>query len=222
MFDKKLFKEIAFIAIIGIAVAIAYNIVNPKKLPFIPKDKAELIVSDSLLFGNIEYNADFDSTDVTKEEYNPETLPDTIVIAQTTDQNASKPASDSIKATKTEQITLSDKTPSGKEFKLVTFEQMRRIIESTNFVIIDARQPEDYAKEHIPGAINIFPYSDESEVIPKLLSLPREKTIVIYCDGGNCDLSHEVANLLVNSFGFTKVYLYEGGWDEWSRKIKSS
>jgi len=100
--------------------------------------------------------------------------------------------------------------------KTVTYEQMLKIIESDEFILIDARSPEMYSKSTIGKAINIFPYSDESEVMSKILDLPTDKKIIVFCDGGNCDSSHKIADILHN-FGYINSYIYSGGWDEWSK-----
>jgi rhodanese-related sulfurtransferase len=99
----------------------------------------------------------------------------------------------------------------------ITYEQMLKIIENPDFIIVDARNPVDFAKSKIGNAVNIFPYLEESEVIPKILDLPQNKKIVVYCDGGTCDASHKVVEIMKN-FGYNNVYLYQAGWEEWSKK----
>ncbi|MBX3044488.1 MAG: rhodanese-like domain-containing protein [Ignavibacteriae bacterium] len=103
-----------------------------------------------------------------------------------------------------------------KDEATVTYEQMLKIVASDDFVIVDARSSDFHEKNKIGNAINIFPYDDESEVMNKVLDLPSEKTIIVYCDGGNCDSSHKIAEILIN-FGY-KTHIYSGGWDEWSKK----
>lgn len=98
----------------------------------------------------------------------------------------------------------------------VTYEQMLKIIGNDDFIIIDARSSDFFQKNRIGNSINIFPYDDESVVIHKILDLPHDKTFIVYCDGGNCDSSHKIAELLMN-FGY-KAHIYSGGWDEWSKK----
>lgn len=100
--------------------------------------------------------------------------------------------------------------------KTVTYEQMLKIIPNDEFILIDARNPEYYKKSRIGSSINIFPYAEESDVMNKILDLPQNKKIVVYCDGGNCDSSHKIAEILIN-FGFSNVFIYTGGWDEWSK-----
>lgn len=103
------------------------------------------------------------------------------------------------------------------EEKTVTYEQMLKIIENDDFIIIDARNAELFNKSKIGNSLNIFPYSDEAEVVNKIFDLPQDKKIVVYCDGGNCDSSHKIAEMLL-SFGYDNTFIYSGGWEEWSNK----
>jgi rhodanese-related sulfurtransferase len=100
--------------------------------------------------------------------------------------------------------------------KTVTYEQMLKIINDDNFVIIDARSQDYYSISRIGKAINIFPYDDEAEVMNKIMDLAIDKTYIVYCDGGNCDSSHKIAEILLN-FGY-QTFIYSGGWDEWSKR----
>lgn len=79
-------------------------------------------------------------------------------------------------------------------------------------IVIDARAPEAYAVEHIPGAINV-PHrtmSDES-----VARLDREALIVTYCDGIGCNASTKGA-LNMTRLGF-RVKELMGGLDWWKR-----
>ncbi len=79
---------------------------------------------------------------------------------------------------------------------------------------VDARDAEKFAAGHIPGAINLptSAYRDGEADLP----LPKGFLVVIYCDGGHCELSHELADLLVDD-GYRKVRVYEGGYEEWDQ-----
>ncbi|TNE33625.1 rhodanese-like domain-containing protein [bacterium] len=99
----------------------------------------------------------------------------------------------------------------------VTYEQIKARIDDPNFIIIDARSEEDYAKKHIGNSINIFPHSDESKYFEKIYTLPRDKKFIIYCNGGNCDLSHQVAEDMKIA-GFKNIFIYTSGWEEWETK----
>jgi rhodanese-related sulfurtransferase len=55
-----------------------------------------------------------------------------------------------------------------------------------NIIVIDARSPEAYQKEHIPGALNI-PHRKMSEETTK--GLDRSAMVVTDCDGIGCNAS---------------------------------
>jgi|GEM_PF-1633031 len=80
---------------------------------------------------------------------------------------------------------------------------------------LDARPEHEFDEGHIPGARNFYAEQWRSR-IPELLPLSREK-IVVYCGGGECTLSHELAEGL-RAIGFKRVVVYTGGTAEWSAK----
>ena len=43
---------------------------------------------------------------------------------------------------------------------------------------------------------------------------PKGRPIVVYCSGGECELSMNLAKLMVEN-GKRKVLVYEGGFPEW-------
>ena len=101
----------------------------------------------------------------------------------------------------------------------VSYKQILAIINNPKFLLIDARNPESYAEGHIGNAVNIYPLGDdEYAYMEQIFSLPRDKTIIIYCDGGNCDLSDEVYNTMKEADDFGNVFLYKAGWEEWIAK----
>lgn len=81
-----------------------------------------------------------------------------------------------------------------------------------NIVVIDARSPEAYQKEHIPGAINI-PHRTMSEETTKHIN--KAVLVVTYCDGIGCNASTKGALNMVK-LGF-RVKELMGGLDWWKR-----
>lgn len=81
-----------------------------------------------------------------------------------------------------------------------------------NVVIIDSRSAEAYAKEHIPGAINL-PHRQMSDATTA--HLDRKALVVTYCDGIGCNASTKGA-LNMARLGF-KVKELIGGLDWWKR-----
>ena len=84
-------------------------------------------------------------------------------------------------------------------------------------VLLDARNPDKYAEGHILDAFN-FPANEMDRYAPKVMPLltDRSREIVCYCDGGDCTLSLELAQTLLDQ-GFQKVEVFEGGFPQWSK-----
>ena len=81
-------------------------------------------------------------------------------------------------------------------------------------LFVDAREASDYAAGHVPGAVNL-PF-DESITDPERLEKldGRGKPIIVYCGGGGCEVSIQMAGSLIQ-VGHKKVLVFEGGYPEW-------
>lgn len=99
-------------------------------------------------------------------------------------------------------------------------------------VVIDTRDPEEYAKGHIPGAVNIreiFTYlaSTDSEGLEAMKThfaelfgkagLSGEETAVLYEDAMNTGFGQSCRGyLLLQSLGYPKVSILHGGYRAWT------
>ena len=99
------------------------------------------------------------------------------------------------------------------EPKAITLEQAYALY-NKNVIFIDARDEGDFLAGYITNAVNI-PFDDFDNHQGKLENLPKEKPLVIYCAGTDCDLSILLGNLLFEQ-GYKQVYVFFGGWIEWS------
>lgn len=81
-----------------------------------------------------------------------------------------------------------------------------------SFVVVDARSADSYRREHIPGAISLPHKRMNGETTE---DLPKDKLLVVYCDGIGCNASTKGAAKLV-SLGF-RVKELMGGIDWWRR-----
>jgi phage shock protein E len=70
---------------------------------------------------------------------------------------------------------------------------------NVDHVLIDVRTPEEFAGEHIDGAINI----NVEEIHQRLSEIPTDKPIVVYCRSGN--RSAQAAQVL-DTNGFANIY----------------
>ena len=63
------------------------------------------------------------------------------------------------------------------EAKRITAEELHKLWDKKDVLIIDTRGEPDYKASHIPGAISV----PANEVAAKVDELPRNKMIVAYC-----------------------------------------
>ncbi len=204
MKGRKTLPEIIIIVAFAVAMGYLYNMLTPKPLPLVYKPFVPTAVSDSALFG-----------DAAPDTSKANTI--TPAARDTASSGTKQRGADTAAIAKNENKNKGDETVLNIKTKTVTFEQMQKIKDNPAFVVIDARGHDAYTKGHIGRAVNIFPYDEEQVYMNKLLDLPKNRTIVIYCDGGQCELSHMVAETLAN-LGFTRVFIYTGGWEEWSKR----
>lgn len=99
--------------------------------------------------------------------------------------------------------------------RTIGLEQLRERLASGDAVIIDARDPEYYDMGHIPGAINL-PVHNFDQSFPVVRGkLGFEKPIIVYCEGYNCEMSDQLAELLLGA-GYFNILVYRGGIEEWT------
>jgi len=79
------------------------------------------------------------------------------------------------------------------------------------FHVIDARDKEQYTKEHIPGAVNL----EWRQVIAQRQSIPKDKPVLIYCNTGSLSAQ---AGFALRIAGYDNVRILQGGFAEWKAK----
>lgn len=94
--------------------------------------------------------------------------------------------------------------------ELGTEELLERMKDPTPFILIDARDGEDYKKMHIPGALSMPVY--DVEKLSETLDMDRE--VITYCSGFMCEASTDAAQILRKK-GFRRVSEYKGGVQDW-------
>jgi rhodanese-related sulfurtransferase len=82
-----------------------------------------------------------------------------------------------------------------------------------NAVFLDSRAEEKYAEGHVEGAVNI-PFEGAEQIVEEQLAFPHTTTLVVYCDGNECQSSVMLAKVLAE-FGFEDIRVFFGGWAEW-------
>jgi len=121
-----------------------------------------------------------------------------------------------------------------------TLEEVRAALSDRDVVIVDARNPEQYAgragaqlrRGHIPGAVNhfwqgdlstadfatVWKRNDQLHASYEAQGIVSDKTIIAYCNGG-LESSH-VYFALHNMLGYPRVRVYDGSFTEWSERLE--
>ncbi len=97
--------------------------------------------------------------------------------------------------------------------QFISLDEARALHENQSAMFIDGRHAYDFGLGHIKGAINI-PLSEFEVAVPLLSSIPKDQTLVTYCDGAECNSSIELA-VKLDSLGYPNVRIFFGGWKEW-------
>jgi len=91
-----------------------------------------------------------------------------------------------------------------------------RMYAENKVMFVDARPESQYNQGHIKGAV-CLPWHEANRRFMEVADrLEGEKTIICYCDGENCELSHELA-LFLEDMGFEDVRVLVNGWTKWRR-----
>lgn len=77
---------------------------------------------------------------------------------------------------------------------------------------IDARSEDEYATDHVPGAILLNEDDWETGFEALLHQWNPAQTLVVYCDEATCHASEAVAQRLRHEMSVESVYFLEGGW----------
>lgn len=94
----------------------------------------------------------------------------------------------------------------------ITREELKGMMDSGDkFVLIDARDHEDYDKEHLPGAISV-PSDHLGHHVSK--DIGKDETVVTYCSSFACEAS-TVAATKLEKYGYKNVLEFKGGLQNW-------
>jgi len=97
---------------------------------------------------------------------------------------------------------------------VVTLQEAKALWNSGTALFLDARATADYQAGHIAGALSL-PIDEFDNHYPQIQPmLTTDTTIVAYCDGLDCDLSHRLIDRL-RELDYHNVRLLVNGWTTW-------
>jgi 3-mercaptopyruvate sulfurtransferase SseA len=99
------------------------------------------------------------------------------------------------------------------DIPLVKPEELKKMIDEgrADIIVVDNQPKGAYDMGHIPGAVNL-PWETE---IKGSMNFPRNKMLVLYCACTHEEDATDVANQLIEKFGYQNIKLIEGGWLQW-------
>jgi UPF0176 protein len=106
-----------------------------------------------------------------------------------------------------------------KKGKYLNVEEMNRLVEDTNTIVVDMRNHYEYEVGHFERAIEI-PSDTFREQLPMAVDMLKgneEKNIVMYCTGG---IRCEKASAYLLHKGFKNVFHLEGGIIHYAKQVK--
>ena len=114
-----------------------------------------------------------------------------------------------------QSLTISKEVKNGKkaEYKKITSDEAKKMIETQKVIVVDVRTLEEYKEGHIPNAISVPLETIENEAEAKLKN--KDDLILVYCRSGR--RSREAALKLIEK-GYTNVIDF-GGIQDWNAEI---
>lgn len=99
--------------------------------------------------------------------------------------------------------------------RLITLEEGEELWRTGGAVFVDARKETEFRDGHVPGALSAPAAQAEKAVPQALRALTRDRALVIYCEGGDCQSSLLLAKRM-SLEGFKDIRVFTGGWAGWT------
>lgn len=108
-------------------------------------------------------------------------------------------------------FTLSCQTNSEAVITKVDKSHVKTDVVGKNVQLIDVRTIEEYEAGHIDDALN-FNIIDSETFVTQIENLSKDEPVYLYCKMGG--RSSRAADILKEK-GFTKIFDYSGGYNDW-------
>ncbi|HEY5603332.1 MAG TPA: rhodanese-like domain-containing protein [Gammaproteobacteria bacterium] len=115
-------------------------------------------------------------------------------------------------------LVLAAKSPDSiKGTTLVTAEGFIQLVDTVpDLIIIDSRIPGDRKQGYVEGSISLPDVDTSCSTLAK--NIPTKKSAALfYCNGVKCGRSAKAVEIAL-SCGYTAIYWFRGGFEEWLAK----
>jgi rhodanese-related sulfurtransferase len=200
MKQKINYKIFVAILLLSSVIGLAYNYFNPKGIGFFREQKKIVWAPDSLFQNEetVHLKADTRNTDE---------------IIKAIDSSKIKLENSKVISAEKKSVIKPDALQKTSKPTFIKLNQALKLYNSGRALFVDARDKWDFAEGHIKDAVNIPEYSfDKSN--PVLKTIPKDKTIITYCGGDDCEMSEKLAEYF-SELGYKNVFIFFGGWNEW-------
>jgi len=191
MKSKSAFHGVLAIIVLGTILGLGYNLLIPNKLDWVAKKKASI------------------KLDPVAEAATPKPL-----ARPEPGEAAAPPPEEAEAATPGSPEELYADIPSS-EFPIeITLEQGKAFWDRGGLLVLDAREADEYGEGHIQGA-ELAPMDlvvGDLDWLDRMAAEPRP--IMVYCGGGDCELSLDLA-FAINETGHRRVMVLTDGYPAW-------
>jgi rhodanese-related sulfurtransferase len=99
-------------------------------------------------------------------------------------------------------------------WKHLSLEEGFALWQEQEAIFVDAREVENFQAGHISRAMNLPEYEFEKHWAEFAQNVAPELDLVIYCNGGDCEQSHKLAERLKQA-GYTRIAILADGYLGW-------
>ncbi|MBC7348910.1 MAG: rhodanese-like domain-containing protein [Candidatus Aminicenantes bacterium] len=97
----------------------------------------------------------------------------------------------------------------------ISLPEVEELWHNQQAAILDSRPSLEFRRGHIPGAVSVPLDEVKSGNYGLLQTIPGGQPLIIYCEGGDCLTSLNLARLL-HERGFRDLRIFSGGWEDWT------
>lgn len=97
---------------------------------------------------------------------------------------------------------------------VISLDELTQKLEAGTIIAVEALPPKHFRTGHLPGAVNLP--LDQLDAQAERQLPDKEAQIAVYCAGPACNNSH-IAERRLRALGYSRVHVFAGGKEEWTR-----